>query len=47
MCESPAAAELGRLAGWLTDDSDQPAQTQRYYLAALRTAHSSNDRSKE
>jgi hypothetical protein len=38
------AAELGRLAGWLAYDSDQPAMAQRYYLAALRAAHVSGDR---
>jgi len=38
------AAELGRLAGWLADDSNQPALAQRYYHAALRAAHASGDR---
>ncbi|MGH3565020.1 MAG: hypothetical protein ACRDRH_03090 [Pseudonocardia sp.] len=38
------AAELGRLAGWLAYDSDQPAIAQRYFLAALRAAHVSGDR---
>ncbi|MGH3792048.1 MAG: hypothetical protein ACRDQ9_14885, partial [Pseudonocardiaceae bacterium] len=39
-----AAAELGRLAGWLAFDSGQPAVAQRYFLAALRAAHASGDR---
>ncbi|MGH3686649.1 MAG: hypothetical protein ACRDRU_15365, partial [Pseudonocardiaceae bacterium] len=38
------AAELGRLAGWLAYDSEQPALAQRYFLAALRAAHVSGDR---
>jgi hypothetical protein len=38
------AAELGRLAGWLAYDSEQPAIAQRYFLAALRAAHASGDR---
>lgn len=38
------AAELGRLTGWLAYDSGQPAQSQRYFLAALRAAHVSGDR---
>ncbi len=38
------AAELGRLAGWLAYDSEQPAVAQRYFLAALRAAHVSGDR---
>lgn len=38
------AAELGRLAGWLAYDSDRHATAQRYWLAALRAAHSSGDR---
>lgn len=38
------AAELGRLAGWLAFDSDQPAVAQRYFMAALRAAHVSGDR---
>ena len=38
------AAELGRLAGWLAYDSNQPAVAQRYFMAALRAAHVSEDR---
>ncbi len=38
------AAELGRLAGWLAYDSEQPAIAQRYFLAALLAAHVSGDR---
>lgn len=38
------AAEMGRLAGWLAYDSDQHALAQRFWLAALRAAHSSGDR---
>ncbi len=38
------AAELGRLAGWLAFDSEQPALAQRYFLAAVRAAHVSGDR---
>ncbi|MGQ0776042.1 MAG: hypothetical protein ACT4NY_16735 [Pseudonocardiales bacterium] len=37
------AVELGRLAGWLAFDSDQPALAQRYLLAALRGAQASGD----
>jgi transcriptional regulator with XRE-family HTH domain len=39
-----ALAELGRLAGWGAHDSGQPELAQRYYLAALRAAHTVNDR---
>lgn len=38
------AAELGRLAGWLASDSEQPALAQRYFRAAVRAAHVSGDR---
>jgi len=38
------AAEFGRLAGWLAYDSEQPAIAQRYFLSALRAAHTSGDR---
>jgi hypothetical protein len=38
------AAELGRLAGWLAYDSEQPALAQRFFLAAMRAAHVSGDR---
>ncbi|MGO4612695.1 hypothetical protein [Nocardia sp. 2TAF39] len=39
-----AAAELLRLAGWLCFDTSQHARAQRYWVAALRTAHSAGDR---
>jgi tetratricopeptide (TPR) repeat protein len=39
-----AASELLRLAGWLSFDAGQHAQAQRYWLAALRTAHAAGDR---
>jgi hypothetical protein len=38
------AAELGRLAGWFAYDTDQHAAAQRYWMAALRSAHLSGDR---
>ncbi|HEY4004007.1 MAG TPA: hypothetical protein VGM60_02310 [Pseudonocardia sp.] len=38
------AAELGRLAGWSAYDSNDHAVAQRYWLAALRAAHTSGDR---
>ncbi|WP_156994027.1 hypothetical protein [Pseudonocardia acaciae] len=38
------AAELGRLAGWLASDSKQPALAQRFFMAAVRSAHLSGDR---
>ena len=38
------AAELGRLMGWLAYDTNQHAAAQRYWLAALRSAHLSGDR---
>jgi hypothetical protein len=37
------AAEFGRLAGWLAYDSEQPAVAQRYFLAAMRAAHVSDN----
>jgi tetratricopeptide (TPR) repeat protein len=40
-----AAAELLRLGGWLSFDAGQHAQAQRYWLAALRSAHTAGDRS--
>jgi transcriptional regulator with XRE-family HTH domain/tetratricopeptide (TPR) repeat protein len=39
-----ALAELGQLAGWAAYDSGQPGLAQRYYIAALRAAHSADDR---
>ncbi|MBV9144095.1 MAG: helix-turn-helix transcriptional regulator [Pseudonocardiales bacterium] len=39
-----ALAELGQLAGWSAYDSGQPELAQRYYIAALRAAHTVNDR---
>jgi len=39
------AAEFARIAGGLAFDCDQQAVAQRLYLAALRAAHSSGDRS--
>ncbi len=39
-----AAAELLRLAGWLSFDAGHQAQAQRYWLAALRGAHAADDR---
>ena len=38
------AAELGRLAGYLAFEINQHAVAQRYWLAALRSAHLSGDR---
>jgi hypothetical protein len=38
------AAEFARLAGWLAYDTGQPALAQRYFMAALRSAHVSGDR---
>lgn len=38
------AAEFGRLAGWLAFDSEQPALAQRYFMAAVHSAHLSGDR---
>lgn len=37
-------AELGRLAGWVVYDSGDEALAQRYWMAALRHAHVSEDR---
>lgn len=39
-----ALAELGRLAGWGAHESGQPGLAQRYNIAALRAAHTVNDR---
>ena len=39
-----ALAELGRLAGWGAYDSGQPELAQRYHIAALRAAHTIDDR---
>jgi hypothetical protein len=39
-----ALAELGQLAGWGAYDSGQPGLAQRCNVAALRAAHSANDR---
>ncbi|MFR9753858.1 hypothetical protein ACL02S_22855 [Nocardia sp. 004] len=38
------AGELLRLAGWLAFDGGQHARAQRYWLAALRAAHTAGDR---
>ncbi len=38
------AAEFARLTGWLAFETNQPALAQRYFLAALRAAHTSGDR---
>ncbi|MYZ39964.1 hypothetical protein GT002_33905, partial [Streptomyces sp. SID4917] len=38
-----AAAEASRIAGWCAVDSGHPAQAQRHYLAALRSAASAAD----
>jgi hypothetical protein len=40
-----AAAELLRLAGWLSFDAGQHAQAQRFWIAALRGSHSAGDKS--
>nr|MDT0656746.1 transcriptional regulator [Micromonospora sp. DSM 115978] len=37
-------AELGRVAGWASLDTGQVAAAERYWLAALRAAHSAHDR---
>ncbi|MGH3980709.1 MAG: helix-turn-helix domain-containing protein [Pseudonocardiaceae bacterium] len=37
-------AELGQLCGWCGYDAGQQGQAQRYYIAALRAAHSADDR---
>lgn len=39
-----STAELLRLAGWLSFDNGDHAAAQRYWVAALRTAHSGGDR---
>jgi hypothetical protein len=39
-----AAAELLRLAGWLSFDTGQHAQAQRFWVSALHGAHSAGDR---
>jgi hypothetical protein len=39
-----ALAELGQLCGWCGYDAGQPGLAQRYYIAALRAAHSADDR---
>ncbi|MFD6340732.1 transcriptional regulator [Streptomyces sp. NPDC060131] len=38
-----AAAEASRISGWCAVDSGHPAQAQRHYLAALRSAGSAAD----
>jgi transcriptional regulator with XRE-family HTH domain len=37
-------AELGQLTGWVAHDAGQPGLGQRYHIAALRAAHSADDR---
>ncbi|MGH3870335.1 MAG: hypothetical protein ACRDSR_02265 [Pseudonocardiaceae bacterium] len=39
-----ALAELGQLTGWIAHDAGQPGLGQRYHVAALRAAHSADDR---
>ncbi len=39
-----ALAELGQLTGWLAHDAGQPGLGQRYHVAAVRAAHSADDR---
>ena len=39
-----ALAELGQLAGWAAHDAGRQALAQRYYIAALRAAHTADDR---
>ncbi len=39
-----ALAELGQLAGWTAYDAGHQALAQRYYIAALRAAHTADDR---
>ena len=39
-----ALAELGQLAGWAAHDAGKQALAQRYYIVALRAAHSADDR---
>ncbi|MEU8141863.1 helix-turn-helix transcriptional regulator [Nonomuraea sp. NPDC048901] len=38
------AADLARMAGWMRFDAGQHAAAQRYFHAALRSAHTSGDR---
>lgn len=38
------AAELGRIAGWASFDAGYQAAAERYWVAALRAAHSAADR---
>ena len=40
-----ALAELGQLVGWVCYDTGQDGLAQRYYITALRAAHSADDRS--
>ncbi|MGQ0773891.1 MAG: helix-turn-helix domain-containing protein [Pseudonocardiales bacterium] len=39
-----ALAELGQLTGWVAHDAGRPGLGQRYHVAALRAAHSADDR---
>lgn len=39
-----AAAELAQLAGWMAVDLGMPGRSERYLLAALRSAHTAGDR---
>ncbi|MGH3849178.1 MAG: hypothetical protein ACRDRT_05670, partial [Pseudonocardiaceae bacterium] len=39
-----ALAELGQLTGWVAHDAGRPGLGQRYHIAALRAAHSADDR---
>jgi transcriptional regulator with XRE-family HTH domain len=39
-----ALAELGQLTGWIAHDAGRPGLGQRYHVAALRAAHSADDR---
>ncbi|MCA1672971.1 MAG: hypothetical protein LC799_12500, partial [Actinobacteria bacterium] len=39
-----ALAELGQLTGWVAHDARRPGLGQRYHIAALRAAHSADDR---
>jgi tetratricopeptide (TPR) repeat protein len=39
------AAELGRIAGWASFDAGYHAAAERYWVAGLRAAHASGDRS--
>jgi tetratricopeptide (TPR) repeat protein len=39
-----ALAELGQLCGWTAYDAGHHPHAQRYYIAALRAAHSADDR---